>query len=137
VSRRTTFTLPAFTAATTLAGPVTLHLNTSIDTKDAYFVSKLETVLPDGRVLPIETGYLRAQLRDSLEKAKPVTPGAPTQYTVSLGQTHWQFKPGEKLRITIGGDSPPYRPHQPRRQRHRAPRRQDLCGTARAQVGRW
>ncbi|MFC4504970.1 MULTISPECIES: CocE/NonD family hydrolase [Streptomyces] len=106
-SNRATFTLPAFTADTTLAGPVTLHLNASIDTQDTYFVSKLETVLPDGRVLPIETGYLRAQLRDGLEKAKPVTPGTPTQYTVSLGQTHWRFMPGEKLRITIGGgDSP-------------------------------
>lgn len=113
VSHRTTFTLPAFTADTTLAGPVTLHLNASIDAKDTYFVSKLETVLPDGRVLPIETGYLRAQLRDSLEKAKPVIPGAPTQYTVSLGQTHWQFKPGEKLRLTIGGDSPRIVPTNP------------------------
>lgn len=55
-SNRTTFTLPAFTADTTLAGPVTLHLNASIDAQDTYFVSKLETVLPDGRVLPIETG---------------------------------------------------------------------------------
>ncbi|MEU3619523.1 CocE/NonD family hydrolase [Streptomyces sp. NPDC006872] len=107
VTDRATFTLPAFTSNTTLAGPVTLHLNASIDTKDTYFVSKLETVLPDGRVLPVETGYLRAQLRDSLEKAKPVTPGAPTQYTIQLGQTHWQFKPGEKLRITIGGGDYP------------------------------
>lgn len=113
-SSRTTFTLPAFTANTTLAGPVTLHLNASIDAQDTYFVSKLETVLPDGRVLPIETGYLRAQLRDGLERAKPVTPGAATQYTVQLGQTHWQFKPGEKLRVTIGGgDSPRIVPTNP------------------------
>ncbi|MFJ2211144.1 CocE/NonD family hydrolase [Streptomyces sp. NPDC101062] len=113
-TNRATFTLPAFTANTTLAGPVTLHLNASISAEDTYFVSKLETVLPDGRVLPIETGYLRAQLRDSLEKAKPVTPGAPTQYTIALGQTHWQFKPGEKLRVTIGGgDSPRIIPDNP------------------------
>ncbi|MFJ2111258.1 CocE/NonD family hydrolase [Streptomyces sp. NPDC087850] len=111
---RATFTLPAFTRNTTVAGPVTLHLNASIDAKDTYFVSKLETVLPDGRVLPIETGYLRAQLRDGLSKAKPVTPGAPTQYTVQLGQAHWQFKPGEKLRVTLGGgDSPRIAPTNP------------------------
>ncbi len=114
VSDRATFTLLAFTSDTTLAGPVTLHLNASIDTKDTYFVSKLETVLPDGRVLPIETGYLRAQLRNSLERAEPVTPGAPTQYTVQLGQTHWEFKPGEELRITIGGgDFPRIVPDNP------------------------
>ncbi|GAB3002354.1 hypothetical protein GCM10023080_079960 [Streptomyces pseudoechinosporeus] len=111
---RTTFTLPAFTEDTTVAGPVTLHLNASIDAKDAYFVSKLETVLPDGRVLPIETGYQRAQLRDGLDKAKPVTPSKPTQYTISLGQTHWKFKPGEKLRVTLsGGDFPRVVPDNP------------------------
>lgn len=70
-------------------------------------MSKVEDVLPDGRVLPIETGYLRAQFRDGLEQTKPVTPGKATQYTISLGQLHWQFKSGEKLRITLsGGDFP-------------------------------
>ncbi|MEU1301416.1 CocE/NonD family hydrolase [Streptomyces shenzhenensis] len=111
---RTAFTLPAFTENTTVAGPVTLHLNASISAQDTYLVSRLEAVLPDGRVLPIETGYLRAQLRHSLEKPVPVRPGARTDYEVSLGQTHWTFKPGEKLRVTVSGsDYPRITPDNP------------------------
>ncbi|MGV9947022.1 CocE/NonD family hydrolase [Rhodococcus aetherivorans] len=111
---RTTFTLPAFDRDTTIAGTVKLHMNASITATDTYFISKLETVLPDGRVLPIETGNLRAQMRTSLEQPEPIVPGAPTQYVIDLGQTHWRFKAGEQLRVTLsGGDFPRVTPIAP------------------------
>jgi uncharacterized protein len=111
---RTTFTLPAFENDTTVAGAVTLHVNASLTTADTYFASKLEVVTPDGKVLPIEAGYLRAQLHNGLEQAFPVTPGEPTQYRIELGQTHWRFKTGEQLRITLsGGDLPLVSPTAP------------------------
>jgi hypothetical protein len=101
-SRRSTFTLPPFDKDLTVAGPVTFHVMASIDSSDTTFVSKLETVLPDGRVMPIETGYLRAQLRNSQEKAEPVPPGRPTAYLIALGETHWRFKAGEGRRKSPG-----------------------------------
>ncbi|WP_280417285.1 CocE/NonD family hydrolase [Nocardia carnea] len=113
-SDRTTFTLPAYEEDTVVAGPVTLHLNASITAADTYFISKLEAVTTDGRVLPIETGNLRAQLRTSLEKVEPVPANAPVQYTIDLGHTHWRFKTGEKLRVTLSsGDFPRVQPTAP------------------------
>ncbi|KXX60337.1 CocE/NonD family hydrolase [Rhodococcus sp. LB1] len=111
---RTTFTLPAFEKDTTVAGPVALHVSASITAPDTYFVSKLEVVTADGRVLPIEAGYLRAQLRESFERVVPVTPGEPTQYRIDLGHTHWRFTAGEQLRVTLsGGDIPKVNPTAP------------------------
>ncbi|OZF57604.1 hypothetical protein CH293_02485 [Rhodococcus sp. 14-2470-1b] len=104
---RSTFTLPAFEEDTTIAGPATLHVNASTTAPDTYFVSTLEVVTPDGKVLPVEAGCLRAQLRDGLERAVPVTPDEPHDYTIELGQTHWRFKAGEQLRVTLSsGDAP-------------------------------
>ena len=104
---RATFTLPAFTSHTALTGPVTLHLRASITTPDTNFVAKLEVVTTHGTTEPIETGYLRAQLRNSLSKVTPVPRGRPVDYTIDLGEVNWKFLAGERLRITIsGGDAP-------------------------------
>lgn len=112
--RRRVFTLPAFDSDTILAGPVTLHLNASITASDTYFVSKLEVVTVEGQVLPIETGYLRAQLRNTLETPEEIIPDEPMTYTILLGETHWRFKTGEQLRVTLsGGDFPKILPTAP------------------------
>lgn len=111
---RTTFTTPPFDTDTVVTGNVTLHLSASITAEDTYFVSKLEAVIPDERVMPIEVGSLRAQLRTSRENPEPITAGTPTQYEISLGNTHWRFQAGEQLRVTIsGGDFPRVMPTAP------------------------
>jgi predicted acyl esterase len=104
---RVTFTLPAWAEDTVISGPVELHLRASITAADTFFVSKLETVLPDGRVLPIEHGYLRAQLRSSFEREETVPAGTALDYSISLGDIHWRFSPGEQLRVSLSaGDVP-------------------------------
>ncbi|MGV9928648.1 CocE/NonD family hydrolase [Nocardia rhamnosiphila] len=111
---RTTFTAPPFETDTIVAGLVTLHLSASITAEDTYFVSRLEAVLPDGRVMPIEVGSLRAQLRASREKQEPIASGTPTEYKIALGHIHWRFNAGEQLQVTIsGGDFPRILPTAP------------------------
>ncbi|MET0886963.1 MAG: CocE/NonD family hydrolase [Mycetocola sp.] len=105
---RTTFTTPAFTRDTVVSGPVALNLTATLSADDTYFVSKLETVLPDGRVLPVETGYLRAQMRTTLREAEVLTPGVAHDYRIELGQTHFCFRVGERLRVTISGGDVPF-----------------------------
>ncbi|UYM06298.1 CocE/NonD family hydrolase [Solicola gregarius] len=105
--KRLTFTLPPFERNTVVTGPVTMHLRATVTTPDAYLVSKLEVVAESGATLPVETGYLRAQLRRGLEHEVPVIPGEPTDYTIGLGDTHWRFMSGERLRVTLSsGDAP-------------------------------
>ena len=111
---RTTFTTPAFTDDVTVSGPVELHLRASLSAEDTYFVSKLEVVTAEGQVLPLETGYLRAQLRSSLERPETITPGEALDYTIRLGHIHFRFDTGQRLRISLsGGDIPRVLPTNP------------------------
>ncbi|MEV0550637.1 CocE/NonD family hydrolase [Nocardia salmonicida] len=111
---RTTFTARPFDTDTTVTGLVTFHLSASITAEDTYFVSKLEALLPDGRVLPIEIGSLRARLRTNREELETIPRGKPTDYEISLGHIHWRFRTGEQLRVTIsGGDFPRVLPTAP------------------------
>ncbi len=100
---RLTFTTQPFEKDTSVAGPVTLHLRAAITADDTYFVSKLETVLPDGRVSPLAVGSLRARLRRNRTELDTIVPGMSTEYDVALGNIHWRFLAGEQLRVTIGG----------------------------------
>jgi putative CocE/NonD family hydrolase len=111
---RLVFTLSAFKEDTVIAGPVVLQLRASMTAHDTYFVSKLETVLPDGRVLPIEAGYLRARSRTSLVSEEDILVGTPVDYTIPLGDVHWRFSAGEQLRLSLsGGDFPMVLPTAP------------------------
>jgi predicted acyl esterase len=107
VGTRAVFTLAPFKTATRLTGDVTLHLRASMSMKDTYFASNLEVVTASGKTEPIETGFLRAELRNSLSYQTPVPANKPVNYTIDLGSMDWKFQPGEQLRITLsGGDTP-------------------------------
>ncbi|MGC7095366.1 MmcQ/YjbR family DNA-binding protein [Amycolatopsis lurida] len=52
--------------------------------------------------------------REGLDRVTPVKRGKPTRYQIALGQTHWRFKTGERLRVTLsGGDVPMVSPTAP------------------------
>lgn len=113
-TRRTTFTTPVFTSDVVVSGPVELHLKASLTAEDTYFVTKLEVLTGEGQVLPLETGYLRAQMRSGLERPEPLAPGEVLDYTISLGHMHFRFDAGERLRISLsGGDIPRVLPTNP------------------------
>jgi hypothetical protein len=42
-------------------------------------------------------------LRSTLEEIAPITPGVAMLVRISLGHTHFQFKSGERLRVTLSG----------------------------------
>lgn len=104
---RTTFTTAEFANPVVVSGPVRFHLDASISAADTYFVSKLEVLTEDGQVLPLETGYLRARMRDGLEREVAIVPGEVVPYVITLGDIHFRFNAGERMRVTIGGGDVP------------------------------
>jgi putative CocE/NonD family hydrolase len=107
VGGRTTFTTPAFEKDVVVSGPVYFQFRAALTADDTYFVSKLEVLTAAGQVLPLETGYLRAQTRSSLERLERITPGDAVDYRIALGHIHFRFDAGQSLRITIGGGDVP------------------------------
>ncbi|MCZ4549591.1 CocE/NonD family hydrolase [Gordonia rubripertincta] len=117
-----TFTTPPVTEATTVSGPVNLHLNTVMDATDGYWTATLNDVAPDGTSTVLTSGQLMASLRAldqektgyspngdvidpvnslTLETRQPVVPGQPVQLDVGLLATDALIKPGHRLRIDV------------------------------------
>lgn len=116
------FTSPPVTSATSLSGPVNLHLNTVMDATDGYWTATLNDVAPDGTSTVLTSGQLMASLRAldeeksgyapsgdvvdpvhslTLDTRQPVVPGKPVQLDVGLLATDALIKPGHRLRVDV------------------------------------
>jgi uncharacterized protein len=47
-----------------IAGSPRVHLRVALSAPEGYFVVKVEDVAPDGRVITVTDGYLKASRRD-------------------------------------------------------------------------
>jgi len=117
-----TFTTAPFGEATSLSGPINLHLNTVMDATDGYWTATLNDVAPDGTSTVLTSGQLMASLRALDEDATgygpngdvvdpvqtltlatraPVVPGRSVQLDVGLLATDALIKPGHRLRVDV------------------------------------
>ncbi|WP_405133402.1 CocE/NonD family hydrolase [Nocardia sp. NBC_01388] len=117
-----TFTSPPVAQATTLSGPVNLHLNTVLDATDGYWSATINDVAPDGRSTVLTSGQLTASLRKvddakasrsangdytdpypylTLDTREPLVPGQPTQLDLGLTATDAVLQPGHRLRVDV------------------------------------
>lgn len=105
--QRLTFTTRPLADDTELAGAGRAHLRAALSTPDGRFVVKVEDVAPDGKVVAVTDGYLKASHRDGDDHEVAVTPGRFYDYEVSIRPTHWHFSTGHRLRIALtSGDVP-------------------------------
>jgi hypothetical protein len=104
---RLTFTTGPLAGDSVLAGAARVHLRAALSARDGRFVVKVEDVAPDGKVVAVTDGYLKASHRDGHDHEVAVTPGQFNDYEVSIRPTHWRFAKGHRLRIAVtGGDVP-------------------------------
>jgi len=99
-------------------GYAQLHLRAN--NIDAGLYCYLEEVLPDGRVIYVTEGLMRAKFRDTFgknqlyktplpmpsynrEDAKDLVPGEPFELMVELLPTSYLFRPGSRIRLAIAG----------------------------------
>jgi hypothetical protein len=116
------YTTPAFTEPTVLAGPIGATLHATANTTDTEWIATVSDVAPDGRVSELTQGALLGSFR-AVDEARSwpagggrhllpyhpftrasqtdVTPGEVTRYDVNIPPTFATLKPGHRLRLTI------------------------------------
>lgn len=106
------YTSDAMKTSTEITGPTTVDLWAASSAPDTDFTAKLAVVKPDGRVINLNNGILRAALRDSLSDPHPIVPGQPTEYRIAVWPTSYLFRTGDRIRIEISSsDYPQFAPN--------------------------
>ncbi|RDI52041.1 CocE/NonD family hydrolase [Nocardia mexicana] len=117
-----TFTSAPVAAPTTIAGPMSVHLNTVHDVSDGFWMVSVNDVAPDGRSTALSTGQLMASLRSidesrstrasngdytnpvpdlSLDTRQPTVPGRPTPIDIAVPAVDAVLQPGHRLRVDV------------------------------------
>lgn len=117
-----TFTSNPVAEATTISGPLAVHLNTVHDAADGYWTVTVNDVAPDGQSTVLTSGQLLASMRQideanssrspngdytdprpyvSLDRREPTVPGQPTTLDIFLPATRAVLAPGHRLRLDV------------------------------------
>ncbi|MES2488153.1 MAG: CocE/NonD family hydrolase [Pseudomonadota bacterium] len=92
---------------TVIAGSVNVHLKAAFSARDGNLVARLMEVHADGTVKQISTGWLKASHYKGHDHLEPIIPGKQYDMQVRLLPTHWRFKKGSSIRISLSsGDVP-------------------------------
>jgi putative CocE/NonD family hydrolase len=105
------YTSDAFADAVTVAGRMRLHLYAATDARDTDFTAKIADVYPDGRAVhlgPLPAAFIRARLRNGMERAEPVTPGKVERYRIELSDMVHTFPAGHRIRLEVSSSAYPY-----------------------------
>lgn len=122
------YTSAPFTRPQAIAGPVTATIYASSTTPETELVASLEDVTPSGSSYPLTEGALLGSLRAVDKKrswtahgvmllpyhpytkasARPVTPGAVTEYQIEIFPTLATIAKGNSLRLTLSTADTPH-----------------------------
>ena len=123
-----TYTTAPLPQSETVAGPVTATVFASATTSETELVAELEDVTPSGTSYPLTEGALLGSLRAvnsrrswtadgvtilpyhpyTQASAKPVTPGAVTEYRIQIFPTLATIAAGNRLRLTLATADAPH-----------------------------
>lgn len=84
-----------------VVGPLTFELYASSSAPDTDWHVRLLDVHPDGRMIFVSHGVLRARFRDSFESPSLLNPGTVYRFAVSLTPTAMRFAAGHRIAIEI------------------------------------
>ena len=88
-------------------GPVKMTLYAASDAPDTDFTAKLVDVHPNGSVINIAQGIIRARYRDSWEAPTLLEPGKIYEYTIDLWSTSNRFLKGHQIRVEVSSSNFP------------------------------
>jgi len=95
----------------TFAGPLSAVLYASSSARDTDWFVSVADVAKDGKASPLwstgSAGHVRARYRNSLVKAKLLTPGKTYEYKIDLWHTGVTIAKGHRLRVEISSASFP------------------------------
>lgn len=90
-----------------VTGPIRLHLWAATSAPDTDFTGKLVDIYPNGYARNLTDGIIRARYRQGTDKARPITPGEPTEYTIDLWATSNLFKRGHRIALEVSSSNFP------------------------------
>lgn len=100
------------TQVTELIGTPTLTLWVSSMSSDLDVIARLEVLTPQGKAIALTDGIRRGRFVRGYDALRPLTPGEPTRFDITLGPIALRLAPGQALRLAISGSSSPrYEPN--------------------------
>jgi putative CocE/NonD family hydrolase len=102
------YSTPPLTQAVEVTGPIKVTLHAASSAVDTDWTIKLVDVFPDGRVINVSNGILRASSRNSLDKREPIEPGKVYAYAFNASATSNLFAAGHQIRIEISSSNFPH-----------------------------
>jgi uncharacterized protein len=104
---RLTFTSRSLVADTVIAGAAEVHLKVAFSSTGGNLVARLMEVFPDGTVRQVSTGWLKASHYRGNDHLELIEPGIQYDMQVHVLATHWRFRKGSSIRISLSsGDKP-------------------------------
>jgi predicted acyl esterase len=98
--------------AVEVVGTPSVNVWVSSATTDLDVVVRLEVLTQAGKAIALTDGVLRGRFARGFDAVRPLTPGEPTRFVITLGPTAVRLTPGQALRIAISGSSSPrYEPN--------------------------
>lgn len=102
------YTTPPVTQPTEITGPLSMTLYAATSAKDTDWTAKLVDVYPNGYVLNIQSGIVRARYRDGARQpANLIQPGKAYEYRIDMWATSYVFQPGHRIRLEISSSDFP------------------------------
>jgi putative CocE/NonD family hydrolase len=102
------YSTPPLEEPVEVTGPIELILYASSSAIDTDFTAKLVDVHPDGRIVNLNNGIIRASYRDSLEDPEPIEPGKIYRYEIEIWPTSNLFRAGHQIRLEISSSNFPH-----------------------------
>jgi putative CocE/NonD family hydrolase len=93
--------------AVEVTGSIELRLFVSSSAPDTDFTGKLVDVYPDGRVMILTEGILRARYRNSLNEPELMEPNMIYELRLNLWATANVFLPGHRIRLEVSSSNFP------------------------------
>jgi uncharacterized protein len=90
-----------------VTGPIELRLFVASSARDTDFTGKLVDVYPDGRVMILTEGILRARYRTSMTEPELLEPDAVYELRLDLWATANVFLPGHRIRLEVASSNFP------------------------------
>lgn len=93
----------------TVAGSVDITLHIQSNCRDTDFVAKLIELQPDGCMMLLMDGVVRAMYRDAAAGPQPLSPEQVYPVTIHLGDIHHTFSVGSRIQVDITSSNFPRR----------------------------
>ena len=90
-----------------ITGSVKAKLWASSTATNTDFTAKLCDVYPDGRIIVVVDGIIRASHRNSMEKWELMEPGEIYEFEIDLWPTSIVFSKGHRVRVDISSSNSP------------------------------